>query len=248
MSIKHFFNNLVQRKLNKLIYKGSDDYSQLGEQMVVMNILGRMDQTKINHIYIDIGAYHPYKGSNTYKLYLKNWKGVIVDPNPNKTKLFLKFRPQDHVMTNAVIPDDWALDKVEMLASTDYDACESITHQLNANTHLNTESVKHRYFAKTIKISEVLETATKKFGLPGFMSIDIEGLEGELLQSCDFKRYPIPLLCIEHFLGEFSGGISVFNYQESPLIQHLQKYDYELVSVCGVSVILAHKDIYVPFG
>ena len=53
MNIKSFLTNLIQRKFNKLLYKGSDDYSQLGEQMVVMNILGRMDQDKINKIYVD---------------------------------------------------------------------------------------------------------------------------------------------------------------------------------------------------
>ena len=64
MNFKSFLTNLIQRKFNKLLYKGSDDYSQLGEQMVVMNILGRMDQSKINKVYVDIGAFHPYKGSN----------------------------------------------------------------------------------------------------------------------------------------------------------------------------------------
>lgn len=80
------------------------------------------------------------------------------------------------------------------------------------------------------------------------MSVDIEGLEGELLTSCDFKKYPIALLCIEHFLNEFTDGISIFNYQQSPLIQALQKQGYELVSVCGVSVILAHRNSYIPYG
>ena len=70
MSFHHYISNLFRRKFNKLLYQGGDDYSQLGEQMVIMNILGRMDSSKINPVYIDIGAYHPYKGSNTYKLYL----------------------------------------------------------------------------------------------------------------------------------------------------------------------------------
>lgn len=248
MSFQHYISNLIQRKLNKLFYKGSDDYSQLGEQMVIMNILGRMDPKKINPIYIDIGAYHPYKGSNTYKLYLKNWKGVIVDPNPNKTKPFPKFRPADLAMTYAVIPDHWNMDSVQMVANHDYDACESINPELNTNNHLDLSNTRHQYTAQTIKISEVLRIATEKFGLPSFMSVDIEGLEGELLTSCDFKKYPIALLCIEHFLNEFTDGLSIFNYQESPLIQALQKQGYELVSVCGVSVILAHRDSYIPYG
>lgn len=58
MNIKSFVTNLIQRKFNKLLYKGSD-YSQLGEQMVVINILGRIDQPKLNKIYVAIRACHP---------------------------------------------------------------------------------------------------------------------------------------------------------------------------------------------
>lgn len=247
MNIKSFLTNLIQRKFNKLLYKGSDDYSQLGEQMVVMNILGRMDQAKINKIYVDIGAYHPFKGSNTYKLYLKNWRGVVVDPNPEKTRKFSSIRPLDICLTNAVIPDNWDLAEVEMMATGTNDACESITPVLNKNHHLNKETAKHSYIAKTIKIKDVLEMCVDNFGMPAFMSVDIEGLEGDLIKETDFKKYPIPLLCIEHFLTEFTQEKSVFDYKLSPMIQHLEVCGYELVSVCGVSVILAHKDFYVPF-
>lgn len=247
MNIKSFITNLIQRKFNKLLYKGSDDYSQLGEQMVVMNILGRMDQSKINKVYIDIGAFHPYKGSNTYKLYLKNWRGVVVDPNPNKTKQFSSERPQDICLTKAVIPDSWTITEVEMRSSGALDARESITPELNKNNHLDQETNRDSYIAKTIKISDVLQICVEKLGMPAFMSVDIEGLEGDLIQGTDFVKYPIPVLCIEHFINEFSEGQSVFDYQSSPMIQHLMKNGYELVSVCGVSVILAHRNYYVPF-
>jgi FkbM family methyltransferase len=247
MNIKSFITNLIQRKFNKLFYKGSDDYSQLGEQMVVMNILGRMDQSNINKVYIDIGAFHPYKGSNTYKLYLKNWRGVVADPNPNKTKQFSTERPLDICLTKAVIPDVWDITEVEMHSSGALDARESITPELNKNNHLDQETNRDSYIAKTIKISDVLQTCVEKLGMPAFMSVDIEGLEGDLIQGTDFVKYPIPVLCIEHFINEFSQGQSVFDYQSSPMIQHLMKNKYELVSVCGVSVILAHQDYYVPF-
>lgn len=248
MNIKSFITNLIQRKLNKLLYKGSDDYSQLGEQMVVMNILGRMDQSKLDKVYIDIGAFHPFKGSNTYKLYLKNWRGVVVDPNPNKTKQFASERPFDICLTKAVIPDSWDIQEVEMLATGTQDARESITPELNKNNHLDKNTAQHRYMAPTIKASSVIELCCEKLGMPAFMSVDIEGLEGDLIQGTDFQKYPVPLLCIEHFLSEFTNGLSVFDYQSSPMIQHLEKNGYQLVSVCGVSVILAHKDFYVPFS
>jgi hypothetical protein len=38
--------------------------------MVIMNILDRSDKDVLNRIYVDVGAFHPYKGSMAYKLYL----------------------------------------------------------------------------------------------------------------------------------------------------------------------------------
>jgi hypothetical protein len=134
-----------------------------------------------------------------------------------------------------------------MRSSGALDARESITPELNKNNHLDQETNRDSYIAKTIKISGVLQTCVEKLGMPAFMSVDIEGLEGDLIQGSDFIKYPIPVLCIEHFINEFSQGQSVFDYQSSPMIQHLTNNGYLLVSVCGVSVILAHRDYYVPF-
>ena len=40
---------------------------------------------KSNGIYIDIGAYHPYRFSNTCLLHSRGWSGLNIDPNNNTT-------------------------------------------------------------------------------------------------------------------------------------------------------------------
>src|SRR5207244_773602 len=52
--------------------------------------------------YLDVGAYHPWKDSNTYKLYLRGWSGITVEPNPDSAKLFRRFRPRDTHLTLGV--------------------------------------------------------------------------------------------------------------------------------------------------
>ena len=83
----------IRRRFNRTFRLGTVDYSQLGEQMVILNILDRLDKRALERVYVDIGAFHPYKGSNTYALYLRNWRGVVVEPNPAKTELFRLIRP-----------------------------------------------------------------------------------------------------------------------------------------------------------
>ena len=50
-------------------------YSQEGEDMVLKRIFDK--QTK--GFYIDVGAHHPKRFSNTYNFYLKGWKGINID-------------------------------------------------------------------------------------------------------------------------------------------------------------------------
>ena len=45
--------------------------------------------------YIDIGSNQPIRGSNTFSFYLKNWKGICLDPLPNLKKKYRFYRPKD---------------------------------------------------------------------------------------------------------------------------------------------------------
>jgi len=238
----------IRRRFNRTFRLGTVDYSQLGEQMVILNILDRLDKRALDRVYVDIGAFHPYKGSNTYALYLRNWRGVVVEPNPAKTELFRQIRPLDICLTRAVIPDAWDVEEVEMLAAGSADARESITPTLNKNSHLDKAAATQSYSAKTIRISEVLRQCTDELGLPSVVSIDIEGLESELVLGVDFEKYPVAILCIEHFLSEFTRGLSVLEYRSSPMVSYLEKCGYVLVSVCGVSLVFAHKRSYAPYA
>ena len=52
--------------------------------------------------YIDVGSNHPIRHSNTFKLYLNGWSGLLLDANPiliNKSK---SVRKKD-ISINAII-------------------------------------------------------------------------------------------------------------------------------------------------
>lgn len=66
-------------------------YSQEGEDV----ILARMFEHQSSGFYVDIGAHHPRRFSNTRLLAEKGWRGINVDPLPGVMKLFRKDRPAD---------------------------------------------------------------------------------------------------------------------------------------------------------
>jgi hypothetical protein len=45
--------------------------------------------------YVDVGAHHPLRFSNTYLFYKKGWRGINIDATPGSMKLFNKIRPED---------------------------------------------------------------------------------------------------------------------------------------------------------
>lgn len=41
-------------------------------------------------IYVDVGAFHPTKFSNTHLFYLNGWRGINIEARPGSKKLFDK--------------------------------------------------------------------------------------------------------------------------------------------------------------
>ena len=236
--------------IRRRIYKEYDElnYSQLGEQQVIINVLSRMPGYKADlpKTYLDIGGFDPIQGSNTYRLYQLGWKGVIVEPNPAKTKNWEQIRPNDKVITAAVVPDSWNEPYVPMICEGHHDAREGISRAINPKVRAS-EKADITYNARTIRLCDLLDECKKLKLYPTVLNLDIEGLEEQIVLDSGLAQSSIPLLCIEHFLNEFTTDYSALAYGESKLVQHLQD-NYYLVSICGISLIFALNDLYRPFS
>ncbi|MBV8097475.1 MAG: FkbM family methyltransferase [Acetobacteraceae bacterium] len=68
----------------------SISFSQYAEDVLLHHL-----RPQKRGFYLDVGAYHPWMSSNTYKLYLKGWSGITIEPNPDVAQLFNRIRPRD---------------------------------------------------------------------------------------------------------------------------------------------------------
>jgi FkbM family methyltransferase len=68
-------------------------YSQNGEDIYVDELLEGVKQGSC--IYIDVGANQPSQISNTYLFYRKGFRGILVEPNDELSRLCRHFREQD---------------------------------------------------------------------------------------------------------------------------------------------------------
>ncbi|MDX9799068.1 MAG: hypothetical protein RBT05_09445 [Bacteroidales bacterium] len=84
------FVDKTLRKTNFMGF-GSISFSQEGEDM----LLSKLFELNEKGFFVDIGAHHPIRFSNTYKLYLKGWRGINIDAMPNSMDLFKKYRSED---------------------------------------------------------------------------------------------------------------------------------------------------------
>lgn len=73
-------------------------YSQEGEDMILSRIFG----DKKNGFYVDVGAHHPFRFSNTYLFYKRGWLGINIDAMPGSMRLFDRFRKNDINIESAI--------------------------------------------------------------------------------------------------------------------------------------------------
>jgi FkbM family methyltransferase len=66
-------------------------FAQEGEDL----ILERVFERQSHGIYVDVGAHHPRRFSNTYLLYRRGWRGVNIDAAPGSMRAFHVVRPRD---------------------------------------------------------------------------------------------------------------------------------------------------------
>jgi FkbM family methyltransferase len=157
-------------------------WSQEGEDMVLRRIYER----KKNGFYVDVGAHHPKRFSNTYLFYRRGWRGINIDAMPGSMKLFKKWRSRDINLELGVAQIEGILDYHVF----NEPALNGFSAKLSGERILE----NNNYFVKEIKKINVkpLQRIFQDH-LEGqiidFLSVDVEGLDLDVLKSNDWSKY-----------------------------------------------------------
>lgn len=177
-SIKFLFVSFlsqIKRTVWQEMILGS--YAQYYEDLEIEKIFNNKKSGR----YLEIGGYHPTRLSNTYRLYINGWTGVVVEPNPEVKKLFEKTRPQDRFLNIGISESGGQLKYYKYLipalnSFADINNGHKIIEVININTK---------------KISDVV---TEQFD---FVSIDTEGFDEMILRNWPWKKYKPKAICVE---------------------------------------------------
>lgn len=163
-------------------------YSQEGESL----ILDRLFEHQAQGFFVDVGAHHPKRFSNTYSLYKRGWRGINIEPNPGAEELFRAIRPDDIFLPLAVSDKP----EVQEFYSFNEPALNTFDKRLvEEYQRAGYELVEVRPIrAKTL--GSVLAEC-RKDGAIDLMSIDVEGHELQVLQSNDWIRFRPRILLVE---------------------------------------------------
>ena len=180
----------IKLYLQLLRYRGLKErsqYSRWGEDSFLINYF----KDTSNGRYIDIGAFHPFRGSNTYLLYKKGWSGINIDLNKTSIDLFKLARPND-INLNLAISD--ANKKIKVYQTKDLGKMNTINLKF-ASFFLKNYHVKE---SRSYNLNDILcKYNTNKNNRFELIDIDVEGSEYQILKSLNFKKYSFKLILVE---------------------------------------------------
>ncbi len=218
----------IKIKIWEKVFKNARlSYSQSGEDMILDTIFFNTKKGT----YLDIGANNPFVQSNTHYFYKKGWRGINIDALPNSMKRFNKVRPHDSNIEAAISNDEKEL-IYYMFSSSFY------------NTFYNKDIEKIKTVTKlvgekkikTIKLSNILDSLKVKD--IDFMSVDVEGLDLEVMKSNNWNIYRPKIVITEWF----SKGLDELH--SDGVFQFLNKVGYKFLCNSVSNAFYIEKEFF----
>ncbi len=235
--MESFINKMIRKtgyeviRINK--YNANNSYSQCGEDIIVDYVFKLRGVVKPT--YIDIGAHHPYFLNNTALFYNRGCRGINIEANPQLAENFNIYRPDDININMGIDSElgekDFYLMLDNTLSTFSKDECNYLISK--GKQFIETKKIK------LTTISNILENYFNK-QFPDFMSIDVEGMDFQILKSIDYEKASPKIICVE--AAEYSPiGAGA---RRTELIDFLAAKGYYEYANTNLNAIMVRKDFW----
>lgn len=167
---------------------GVISYAQEGED----RLLGRLLGQKPEGFFVDVGAHHPQRFSNTFAFYLQGWRGINIDPGQGTKSLFDRLRPGDINLETAV--GEAGPRVYYQFAESALNSCDGHLAQTRQETGF---PILHTEEIQAVPLVVILDEHVPPGHLIDFLTVDVEGMDLEVLQSNDWDTYRPRLVLAE---------------------------------------------------
>lgn len=224
--MKSLFRKIIPDKLLAVIrcirnHKSEEycvkSYAQEGEDMV----LRRIFEGQSSGFFVDVGAHHPWRFSNTHFFYKLGWSGINIEPNPEAIGAFNSARKRDINLQFGVSDNVGTLTYYQFdesaLNTFDYEVAKSrlakTPYKLMASSQISVKRldvILSEYLPKNISID--------------FMTIDVEGFDFAVLKSNNWELYKPKCVLVEVL------GMPLETVMESEIYQFMKNQKYVLLA------------------
>lgn len=220
--IKRFYIAFIHSKS-----KIKKSYSQHAEDVFIYNFLKSYDID--NTIYIDVGSNHPTSISNSYLFYRNGFTGICIEPNKELVKLHKKFRKKDIIIPVGCSDKNGVFvfyhSKIPVLSSFKYDTF------LNSKIQ-DKQNFWYKEYIPVLRLDDIVQNIDIPYQYISFLSIDVEGLDFNVLLGANNTIKKVLLICIE------------FNNMETrqKIVEFLLSNGFELINEISCNLIFKNTD------
>ena len=220
----------IQEELSKY-----ESYSQCGEDRIIDFLLNYGGNEKRGISYLDIGCNDWRNLSNSYYLYRRGIRGVLIDANPIYVDEIKIYRPEDIVLNCGIGKKHSNELEFNIMNQSDVSSF---------NMDAIKEAQKHSPWLEIVKKIKVpvytLDEIYEKYFIkpPTIVSLDIEGDERDILESSNLNKYRPYIFIIETI--EYREKISLDNKRNN-IIEFMKKNDYVEYAFTGVNSIFIDR-------
>lgn len=221
-------------------YKEYLSFAQAGEDRILRYLFNSMGINRIS--YIEIGTNNPIDINNTYLFYLGGSRGLCIEPNPALISAIKKLRPGD-ICLNVGIAGVETPETMNFYIFDDSDSEKGLSTFSKSEAEY-VEKTSHVKIAeiKKIPVVNLTKILSEYFPqkAPDLISIDVEGLDLDILKSINFHTCRPIAICVEtvNFTMDHK------KIKNTAIIEFMQNQGYFVYADTGINSIFADKNLF----
>lgn len=197
----------------------------MAEDMIAANFID-----KEIGFYVDIGAYHPKRFSNTFYFYKKGWRGINVDGAAEAIRLLKKHRKKD-ISIQALMGKD--AEPVTFYEFAQRELNTTVKESLPDIKKYHDQTPVNRRTVNCLSLETLLDQYLPENTTIDLLNIDAEGADETILRSNNWEKYKPKLIIVEKHA-------SVEDCMNSTLYSLLSENNYTLKGFCKHAFIFLH--------